>query len=568
MNNCSRLAAWVLVGTPTALAQTPLLDVTGSEVGGQYGMSSVALDDVDGDGVPDLAIGAPTAGAGGEVYVTSGADGTIIRTLSAPAQTQLPDGETLYGFSLCALGDQDGDGIREIAIGIPGQQLFFGERNGAVQIVSGATGTPLVLALGVNAGSAFGADVASAGDMDGDSLDDLWISAPNAVSLGERSGLVTLYSFANAAYLRTLGGPGVGSGFGDSIAVLPDIDGDGQNDLAVTSPGDSGPAGPGTGSVAAFSGNTGALLYRVYGANFGEFFGSSVASVPDVNGDGMADVAIGSRNGTAGAANGRVALVSGTDGAVIRDITGQNAFPDFGQSVAGIGDLDGDGAGEVIVGQPSFGGGPTAIGAVHVISGGTGQAIFELTGNEPSARLGGHVANLGDMDGDGVQDFAASSLVRNGLFNGALSVYLGADAPILRQCANAVPNSTGQVSVMGFEGTANVTFNRATLRTDRLPAGVFGIYLGSRVYQNIPIPGGSSGQLCLGGALGRFSGVQQASTSGSFSQGIDLFALPTTNAFVAAVPGETWHFQAWHRDVPTGATQGVNFSDSIGILMR
>ncbi len=563
------LPACLLMAAPTAFGQSLLLDLVGNDALDQYGTSSIAIDDINGDGVPDLAIGAPTAGLGGEVYVTSGADGALIRTLVAPGQLQPPDSETYYGFCLSALGDQDGDGIGEIAIGIPGQQLFTGERNGAVQVVSGATGAAILLAVGVNSGASFGAGIANGGDVDGDGFDDLWVGAPNAFIQGQRRGIATLLSVATASYLQTISGPSDRSSFGDTIAVLPDVDGDGEDDLVVTAPGDSDPGGLTAGSVSTFSGATGALLFRIYGTTTTRFSNVHVAAVPDTNGDGISDIAIGARRGfVAGSENGIVRLISGSDGSLIRNVLGQNAGAEFGHFVAGIDDLDGDGAGELLVGEPFFGGGLTSIGAFHVISGGTGQTLHRRTGNEPGAFLGLRVANLGDLDGDGTPEYAASSYTRNGMTNGALSIYLGADAPVIRQCQNAIPNSTGQVSVMGFEGTSRVAFNRATLRTDRLPPGVFGLYITSRVYQILPIPGGTFAQLCIGGDLGRINQVLQASPSGSFSLDIDLTALPTTNAFVAATPGETWHFQAWHRDTPSGASWGFNLSDTVGILMR
>ncbi len=559
----------LLAAAPAAFAQTLLLDLVGGAVGDRYGASVVPIGDVNADGIPDLAVGAPRAGVGGEVYVTSGVDGSVIRTLTAPGQVSPPDSETMFGASLCGIGDQDGDGVGDLVIGIPGQKVF-GARNGAVQVVSGATGTSLTYALGVNANSQFGTTVAATGDMNGDGLDDLWIGAPTATYQTGRPGLATLLSIGTSTYLRTIGGLSEGGVFGESLAVLPDVDGDGLDDLVVGAPSDTTSAAPVAGSVTAFSGATGAVLYRLEGVATAEFFGSSIAAVPDANADGITDVAIGVENGNvAGSINGRVALVSGADGSLIRNIPGQNTFASFGDSVAGLADLDGDGAGEVLVGEPFLDSNGVVVGAAHVISGATGQTIYSLTGDEAGALLSFPVADVGDLDGDGLPEFAVSSNFHAGAATGAVSVYLGADAPVIRQCQNAIPNSTGQVSVMGFEGTARVAFNRATLRTDRLPPGVFGIYITSRVYQNLPIPGGSSGQLCIGGALGRFNHVRQASPSGSYSLDIDLTSLPTTNAFVAATPGETWHFQTWHRDIPAGGSSlGSNFSDTVGILMR
>lgn len=564
------LPACLWIAAPAALAQTQLLGLTGNAPGDEYGASVAPIGDVNGDGIPDLAIGAPRAGVGGEVYVTSGLDGSVIRTLTAPLQLVPPDNQTNFGASLCALGDQDGDGIGEIVVGIPGQQLFLGERNGAVQVFSGATGISSVLAVGANSDSAFGATVAATRDMNGDGLEDLWIGAPSSVFDGERRGVARLFSVGELTYLTVIGGQGIGGRFSESLAVLPDVDGDGFDDIAVGSPADDTTfAAPVAGSVTTFSGATGAALYRIEGVATAEFLGNSLAAVPDANGDGITDLAIGVENGNvAGSVSGRVELRSGTDGSLILDIPGQNAFASFGESVAGLEDIDGDGAGEVLVGEPFLDGTASGTGAAHVISGATGQTIFSLSGEEAGTLLGRHVASAGDLDGDGFPEFVVSSSVNNGLATGAVAVYLGADAPVIRQCLSARPNSTGQVSAISFEGTASVAFNVATLRTNGLPGGAFGIYLGSQTYEKAVLPGGSFGQLCLGGIVGRFHQIRQASASGSFGLEIDLSALPTTNASVAAAPGETWHFQTWHRDIPTGVTQGTNFSDTVGVVMR
>ena len=74
-------------------------------------------------------------------------------------------------------------------------------------------------------------------------------------------------------------------------------------------------------------------------------------------------------------------------------------------------------------------------------------------------------------------------------------------------------------------------------------------------------PGGSDGRLCLGGTIGRFNTqVQNTGADGSFAIWVDLANIPVVPA-VAVVPGDTWHYQAWHRDGPTfNTSQGVEIT--------
>jgi len=101
-----------------------------------------------------------------------------------------------------------------------------------------------------------------------------------------------------------------------------------------------------------------------------------------------------------------------------------------------------------------------------------------------------------------------------------------------------------------------------TLSAADLPPGVAVLFLASRAGGLVPSPGGSAGVLCLGGAIGRFLGpgqVQQASAAGDAALVVFVTSLPTPTGPVSITHGETWHFQAWHRDIVGGAATS-NFS--------
>jgi len=134
----------------------------------------------------------------------------------------------------------------------------------------------------------------------------------------------------------------------------------------------------------------------------------------------------------------------------------------------------------------------------------------------------------------------------------------------------AVPNSAGTSGRCRAFGSNVVANNDVTLEASQLPPNVFGFFLASRTQGFVANPGGSQGNLCLGGTIGRFVGpgeVMNAGPGGTFSLAIDLNAVPEGVAAVAVQPGETWNFAAWHRDVVAGA-QTSNFTDGVSVAFQ
>ncbi|MEM6676130.1 MAG: hypothetical protein AAF726_24990 [Planctomycetota bacterium] len=135
-------------------------------------------------------------------------------------------------------------------------------------------------------------------------------------------------------------------------------------------------------------------------------------------------------------------------------------------------------------------------------------------------------------------------------------------------CA-ANPNSTGLASTMDASGTASLASNDLTLESTNLPPTAFAFYIVSRMQGFAPGAGGSAGNLCVAGAIGRYVGpgqLQQADARGSISLAIDLTSVPQPNGPVAAIAGEQWNFQAWHRDSVGGAPTS-NFTDGLAITL-
>jgi len=137
-------------------------------------------------------------------------------------------------------------------------------------------------------------------------------------------------------------------------------------------------------------------------------------------------------------------------------------------------------------------------------------------------------------------------------------------------CGPAVPNSTGASSTISATGSAVVANNDLTLVAENLPTNAFGYFLTSRTQGLVPQPGGSLGVLCLGGSIGRYTGpgqIQNSGAAGSFDLLLDLTQTPTPTGLVAVAAGETWNFQAWHRDA-VGGVAVSNFTNGLEITFQ
>lgn len=127
-------------------------------------------------------------------------------------------------------------------------------------------------------------------------------------------------------------------------------------------------------------------------------------------------------------------------------------------------------------------------------------------------------------------------------------------------------NSTGNPGAISAIGSIVAADNNVTLQSEALPANQFGIFLTSMVQGFNPGPTGTSnGNLCLAGSIGRYTLPNQILSSGAggaFSLDIDVTMIPQGNGTVGAVAGQSWYFQAWHRD---NVGLGSNFTDGLEI---
>lgn len=208
----------------------------------------------------------------------------------------------------------------------------------------------------------FGVHVANVPDITGDGREEIavatYLEDPGASP--DASGRVYLYNGATGVLLRTLTSPNEESGgnFGSAVAGIADMNGDGRGDVVVGAPGESPGASPDdAGRVYLINGNTGAILRTFTSPNeeLSGLFGSNLDTVPDVTGDGLPDIVVGAYDEDPGAspnAAGRAYIFNGMTGGLVATLNSANEENGgrFGLCVTGIADVTGDLLGDVVVG--------------------------------------------------------------------------------------------------------------------------------------------------------------------------------------------------------------------------
>ena len=345
----------------------------------QLGSNYAAVGDIDGDGTTDLAISDP--GYRAEGLFGSGVVFIVSGADGSHLRTYLPEASVsaqYFGTSLAAL-DANGDGTIDLAIGSPGYAGSTGYGTGTVRVYSGTDGSLLSVGLGLPS-SQFGGAIANAGDQNGDGSDDLYVGAPMAFS---NRGAIFVQSGSDGSILRTVQADISFTGYGTSLATVGDIDADGKPDVAVGAP-SYRVSGNYLGRVLLIRSSDGTTATQLPGTGSGPRFAYTLASASDANGDGVGDLLIGSYSG------GSALLVSGADLTTIRDlsITGLANFQPV--NVGGGLDFDDDGVEDYLIGSPGLNTAtaPSPSGGIRVISGLDQSTLFEQLATAPLTGLG------------------------------------------------------------------------------------------------------------------------------------------------------------------------------------
>ncbi|WP_146100146.1 FG-GAP-like repeat-containing protein [Limnohabitans sp. TS-CS-82] len=408
----------------------------------ESGYSVSAAGDVNGDGLADLIVGAPLSDGNGNdagrTYVVFGKTNTTPINLSAVAGNTGgfaiagPAGYDQSGYSVASAGDVNGDGLADLIVGVPmadGSSTNSSTNDaGRAYVVFGKTTAGLVSlsALGtggfaINNMHGFdyvGNSVASAGDVNGDGLADVLISAKCADANGNNdagqtfviygqtgNAAITLSALGSSGYV--INGQDAYDESGTNVANAGDVNGDGLSDLIIGAPHPTGTVNAGrsyvvfgqTGTpsainLSAVAGGTGGFV--IVGQQNSDRAGYSVASAGDFNGDGLADLIIGAplvdaQPGTNNANDaGRSyvvfgqtgtapinlsAVAAGRGGFVLSGVTGADQV---GYSVANAGDINGDGLTDLIVGAQGVDANGNDAGRAYVILGNSQGALLKM----------------------------------------------------------------------------------------------------------------------------------------------------------------------------------------------
>lgn len=373
----------------------------GENLGDVFGWAGMNLGDISGDGVNDFLITAPGYGDAfnGRAYVYSGADGSLIHVHTGVANF----GEQL-GHSAAAAGDVNADGVLDYVISAP---YYFGAPDsGRVTVYSGADHAPIREWSG-DEGVMFGYWVDGAGDLNGDGHDDVVVGAqfqgftPNTVPT-DATGRIYAFSGAGGDVLWTRDGINPGDRLGAGVGRIGDVDNDGGPDVVAAAPG----ANSANGLAYVFSGANGDVIHtlaptaqsatsRTYGVFFARGGG-------DVDADGTEDIYVGDYAGDGG--NGRVYIYSGAGGELIRQFDAEDPGDGVGPG-RGVPDIDGDGHDDLVIASWTSNSGVEEGGKVGVYSGADGSLLHLATGAVPIDALGVDALPLGDLDGNGKQEY-------------------------------------------------------------------------------------------------------------------------------------------------------------------
>ena len=365
-----------------------------------FGYASTSIGDLNRDGITDLVVGAPFDSTGGQsrgaIYVMFlNSDGSA--KLTVKIASGLNGGPVLadtdyFGVSLTSLGDLDGDGVVDLAVGAAGDDTGGFGRGAAYILRLNADGTAkstTKIASSLNGGpilgtgDAFGV-VSSLGDLDGDGVTDIAVGAATADAGGTDRGVVHILRLKTDGTVKnftTIANPGNGTlpatdkdNFGQAITTLGDLDGDGVVEIAVTSNiHDTNGDRPGVihvlrlnadGTVKGKSRIASAISGGPTVSPFGRF--SGMTAIGDVNGDGINDLALGvseQQSATIDLPDTVYILQLNSDGTIKQanrvadQIEGQSFLPGsslLASSMTFLGDSNGDRRSELVIGMPYF----------------------------------------------------------------------------------------------------------------------------------------------------------------------------------------------------------------------
>ncbi|MCB9166385.1 MAG: FG-GAP repeat protein [Flavobacteriales bacterium] len=456
---------YLYFGGPSGISTIPSLSFQLNDAGANLGECVSTAGDVNGDGYSDVILGARIYGLGGAAAIFHG--GPYNMKTSPDADISGGAAGARMGEAVSNAGDVNGDGFADVIVGAP--YASNGQANEGLAYLylgspSGPSNTPDATFEANVASGHFGASVCTAGDVNGDGYADIIIGAPD-LGVGGR------------AYIHH-GGPGgpntvasrvlfgiAGARFGTSVSAAGDINSDGYADVIVGAPGIN-TAYVLLGSATGIPALPHATLNE---GSAGDLFGSAVATAGDVNGDGYSDVLVGAPDHTNGqTGEGAAYLYYGSETGLVLPYASKLernlASARFGISLAGAGDVNGDGFFDVIVGADHWASGQSGEGGAFVFHGSAGglgaNPSQTIQINQVDAHLGASVAEAGDINGDGYADVVVG--VPNGWNNvaqvdeGYAMIYRGSPSGIVLAPDRIETNTAGDLLGTAVSGGGDV----------------------------------------------------------------------------------------------------------------
>ncbi|MCE7066293.1 FG-GAP-like repeat-containing protein [Dyadobacter sp. CY326] len=445
-------AVFVYHGSALGLNTAAATILESNQANAYLGHTVASAGDVNGDGYSDIILGANMYDKGqtneGVAFVHYGSGQGVS---AAPAVVlEKNQVEAQLGYSVASAGDVNGDGYADVIVGA----MYYDNdqsNEGAAFIYQGSStglsANPVSTLESNQAGAQFGSNVSSAGDVNGDGYSDVVVGAivydnghndegAAFVWLGKAEG-VNSYPTKFYGIPYTDGESPYSGNFGQAVTTAGDINGDGFGDIIICDSGyDNG----------VYHSYGGAFIY--YGSPQGidvnsvtiidnipekKYFGESVASAGDVNGDGYDDIIIGDtsfeenhdpKNGIITDGGGAFVYYGSSQGinknnpSILRSVNPETNR-EFAESVAGAGDVNGDGYDDVVVGDSWYTNPVTnqQLGATFVYYGsaqGINTNVAIVLEGKKNSKFGGSVACAGDINGDGFDDIIAGAANYNG----------------------------------------------------------------------------------------------------------------------------------------------------------
>ena len=408
----------------------PVWRALGDQVGERFGFA-LGTADVDGDGLRDLILGSPRHDDAyldaGAAYVYRGqpnglSNTPVWSTFGAGAGAQ-------FGYAVSSAGDVNGDGFEDVLIGAAGDVSGLSAAGEAFLFLGSSTGlstTPAWTWTGTRACEVVGASVGAVGDVNGDGFDDFAVGASGENGALKLAGAVHVFFGTNGTLPTTPSWSRLGeeadARFGNALERAGDINSDGFDDFLAA----ASRHGADSGRVYLFSGSpsgpTGPTW--TFDGDPGDRIGHSLASNGDVNGDGLLDVALGGNR--VGAGSERALIFYGSGGSLAPTPDFELAvLNDLGAQVAFVGDLNRDGIDDVALDEFVHRGSPAGV----EVKPAAFAAIGNSPQPSPAQHQGtaAAIAGIGDLDQDGHSDVVFASSETFG--RGAASLYAGGADP-------------------------------------------------------------------------------------------------------------------------------------------